>query len=211
MSISIMAKVQTIVNDILRDKASGWVFNYFGHTTASSADKAFTKAMAGLDREELQRASAELQIQLGEMERSKGEGIDLEKKAAVESMRGRLEGMKWETANTQDEARKEILRKEAEELRVMIVRARKDMEDMNTREIQRLKSLLEKNRLEIIALTNIVGNMQTNSWSSEVLKWSRIQEKEKRRRRALQELRNGFMVDGDMDSLTQGVYAVESA
>jgi hypothetical protein len=209
MSITIAAKVQTVINDILRDKASGWVFNYFGHSS-TSADTAFARAMAGLDRQELQDASALLQIQLAEMECSRGEGIDLEKKAAVESMRGRLEGIKREMSVIQNATQKQALYTEAEDLRVNIVRARKDMEDMKTREIHRLKALLEKNRLEINALTNTVGNMRATSWSSEVLKWSRIQDKERKRRRALQELRNGFMVDGDMDSLTQGVYAVES-
>jgi hypothetical protein len=53
--------------------------------------------------------------------------------------------------------------------------------------------------------------MEASSWASEVTKWGRVQARENRRRRELQELRNTFMQDGSLDALRVGVAKVESA
>lgn len=205
------AKHLLTVHDILRDKASGWSFNYF-RETASSVDVPLTRAIAGVDRLLLEAEAVTLRKSLSAVENSYGEGIDQEKKAAVEDMRRRLDGLKREMEYAQDKATQDAKRKEAEQLRTAITVARSEMEDARALEIRRLNGLLEKNRQEIARLSSIAGNVPAGyeSYSAAVVGLSKQQYKENHRRRHLQHLRNKFMEDGDQDYLTRGVTWVEN-
>ena len=93
-------KNEHVVNDILRDKASGWALDYFKET-ASSVDVSLARAIAGMDRDALEAESVTLRKSLAAME---GHGeVDLEKKALVEDMRHRLDILKREV-NAQDKS-----------------------------------------------------------------------------------------------------------
>ena len=85
------------------------------------------------------------------------------------------------------------------------------MKDLTEKEILRIKALLTKADVEMLRLGRIVGSMEASSWASEVTKWGRVQARENRRRRELQDLRNTFMQDGSLDALRAGVAKVESA
>lgn len=202
-------KHQHVVNDILRDKASGWLNNYF-REAASSVDVPLARAIAGVDRENLETESAGLRTSLAAVENSCGEGIDLEKKAAVEDMRRRLDAIKREMEYAQDKATQDAKRAEAEQLRTSVAAMRKDMEDGRSAEIRRLNGLLEKNRQEMLRLASIAGSTTYSSWSAAVMALSRQQYKENHRRRHLQHLRNKFKEDGDFDYLSRGVTWVET-
>jgi hypothetical protein len=202
------AKHEHVVNDILRDKASSWALNYF-REAASSVDVALARAIAGMDRDALEADSVTLRKSLVAME-GHGEGIDQEKKAAVEEMRHRLDTLKREIEYAQDKGVQEKKRKEADELRTSIATMRKEMEDGRTTEIRRLNGRLEKNRQEMQRLTGIVGTTTYPSWSAAVLALSNQQNKENHRRRHIQHLRNKFKEDGDLDYLRRGVTWVEN-
>jgi hypothetical protein len=198
-----------VVNDILRDKASGWALDYF-RETASSVDVALARAIAGMDREALEAESVKLRKSLAVVENSHGEGIDLEKKAVVEDMRHRLDILKREIEYAQDKSVQEKKRKEAEDLKTTIATMRKEMEDARATEIRRLNGRLEKNRQEMQRLTGIVGTTTYPSWSAAVMALSKQQNKENHRRRHIQHLRNKFKEDGDLDYLRRGVTWVEN-
>jgi hypothetical protein len=200
-------KHEHVVNDILRDKASGWALNYY-REAASSVDVALARAIAGMDRDALEAESVTLRKSLAAME-GHGEGGQ-EKKAVVEDMRQRLDTLKREIEYVQDKSIKENKRKEAEDLKASIATVRKEMEDSRTTEIRRLNGRLEKNRQEIQRLTGIVGTTTYPSWSAAVLALSKEQNKENHRRRHIQHLRNKFKEDGDLDYLTRGVTWVEN-
>jgi flagellar biosynthesis GTPase FlhF len=205
------AKHLLTVHDILRDKASGWSFNYFKECS-SSVDVPLTRAIAGVDFILLEAEAVTLRKSLSAVENSHAEDIDQEKKAAVEDMRRRLDAVKREMEYAQDKATQDAKRKEAEELRQSIAVARKEMEDARTREIRRLTGLLEKNRQEVARLRTIAGNVPAGyeSYSAAVVGFSKQQYKENHRRRHMQHLRNKFMEDGDQDYLTRGVTWVEN-
>jgi hypothetical protein len=202
-------KNEHVVNDILRDKTSGWALDYFKET-ASSVDVALARAIAGMDRDALEAESVTLRKSLSAVENSHGEGIDLEKKARVEDMRHRLDILKREVEYAQDKVLQEKKRKEAEDLKTSIATVRKEMEDGRATEIRRLNGRLEKNRQEIQRLTGIVGTTTYPSWSAAVMALSKQQNKENHRRRHIQHLRNKFKEDGDLDYLTRGVTWVEN-
>jgi hypothetical protein len=199
-------KNEHVVNDILRDKASGWALNYF-REAASSVDVSLARAIAGMDRDALEAESVNLRKSLAAME-GHGEG-NPEKKAVVEDMRHRLDTLKREVEyvpkNLQEKKRKEV-----EDLKASIATVRKEMEDGRTTEIRRLNGRLEKNRQEILRLTGMVGNTTYPSWSAAVLALSKEQNKENHRRRHIQHLRNKFKEDGDLDYLRRGVTWVEN-
>lgn len=200
-------KYEHVINDILRDKASGWALNYY-REAASSVDVALARAIAGMDRDAIEADSVTLRKSLAAME---GHGeVGQEKKAAVEEMRQRLDTLKREIEYVQDKSIKENKRKEAEDLKASIATVRKEMEDSRTTEIRRLNGRLEKNRQEIQRLTGIVGTTTYPSWSAAVLALSKEQNKENHRRRHIQHLRNKFKEDGDFDYLTRGVTWVEN-
>ena len=205
------AKHLLTVHDILRDKASGWLNNYFKET-ASSVDVPLARAIAGVDCTLLEAENVTLRKSLVAVENSRGEGIDQEKKAAVEDMRQRLDGLKREMEYTQDKAAQDAKRKEAEQLRTSIAAMRNEMEDGRALEIRRLTGLLEKNRQEISRLSTIAGNVPAGyeSFSAAVVGLSRQQYKENHRRRHMQHLRNKFKEDGDQDYLERGVTWVEN-
>jgi hypothetical protein len=205
------AKHLLTVNDILRDKASGWVNNYF-RETASSVDVPLTRAIAGVDSTLLEVEAVALRKSLSAVENSRGEAIDQEKKAAVEDMRRRLDALKREMEYAQDKATQDAKRKEAEQLRTAITVARNEMDDARALEIRRLNGLLEKNRQEVARLSSIAGNIPAGyaSYSAAVAGLSKQQYKENHRRRHMQHLRNKFREDGDQDYLTRGVTWVEN-
>ena len=205
------AKHLLTVNDILRDKASGWLNNYF-RETASSVDVPLTRAIAGVDCLLLEAEAVTLRKSLSAVENSRGEAIDQEKKAAVEDMRHRLDGLKREIEYTQDKATQDAKRKEAEQLRTSITTLRNEMEDARTLEIRRLNGLLEKNRQEVARLSILAGNVPAgyDSYSAAVAGLSKQQYKENHRRRHIQHLRNKFKEDGDQDYLERGVTWVEN-
>jgi hypothetical protein len=133
-------KNEHVVNDILRDKASGWALDYFKET-ASSVDVSLARAIAGMDRDAIEADSVTLRKSLAAME---GHGeVDMEKKALVEDMRHRLDTLKREV-NAQDKVLQEKKRKEVEDLKASIATVRKEMEDGRTMEIRRLNGRLEK-------------------------------------------------------------------
>jgi hypothetical protein len=204
------AKHVHTVNDILRDKASGWLKNYF-RETASSVDVPLARAIAGVDSLLLDAEAVTLRKSLTAVENSRGEGIDQEKKAAVEDMRQRLDALKREFS-TADKAVQEAKRKEADQLKVKITAMRNEMEDSRLLEIRRLNGLLEKNRQEVARLAATAGNVPAgyDSYSAAVVAFSRQQYKENHRRRHLQHLRNKFKEDGDEDYMTRGVSWVEN-
>jgi hypothetical protein len=199
------------VHDILRDKASGWLNNYF-RETASSVDVPLARAIAGVDSTLLEAEAVTLRKSLTAVENSRGEGIDQEKKAAVEDMRRRLDALKRELEYAQDKATQDAKRKEADQLRTAITVARNEMEDARALEIRRLNGLLEKNRQEIARLSIIAGSVPAGyeSYSAAVVGLSKQQYKENHRRRHMQHLRNKFMEDGDQDYLERGVTWVEN-
>lgn len=205
------AKHLLTVHDILRDKASGWLNNYFKET-ASSVDVPLARAIAGADRVLLDAEAVSLRKSLAAVENSRGEGIDQEKKAAVEDMRHRLDSLKREMEYAQDKAVQEAKRKEVEELRTNITAMRKEMEDARAVEIRRLNSLLEKNRQEVSRLSVMAGNVPAgyDSYSAAVVAFSKQQYKENHRRRHMQHLRNKFKEDGDQDYVERGVTWVEN-
>jgi len=205
------AKHLLTVNDILRDKASGWLNNYF-RETASSVDVPLTRAIAGVDCLLLEAEAVTLRKSLSAVENSRGEAIDQEKKTAVEDMRHRLDGLKREIEYTQDKATQDAKRKEAEQLRTSITTLRNEMEDARTLEIRRLNGLLEKNRQEVARLSILAGNVPVgyDSYSAAVAGLSKQQYKENHRRRHIQHLRNKFKEDGDQDYLERGVTWVEN-
>ena len=201
-------KHQQVVNDILRDKASGWVNNYF-RETASSVDVPLARAIAGMDRDAIEEESAVIRESLAALE-GRGEDIDLEKKIAVDEMRQRLDILKREVEYAQDKAVQGEKRNEAEQLKKSIVTLRKEMEDSRATEIRRLNTILEKNRREVQRLTSIAGKTTYPSWSAAVVALSKQQGRENHRRRHLQHLRNKFKEDGDFDYMMRGVTWVEN-
>jgi hypothetical protein len=205
------AKHLLTVHDILRDKASGWLNNYF-RETCSSVDVPLARAIAGVDCTLLEAENVILRKSLVTVENSRGESIDQEKKAAVEDMRQRLDALKREMEYAQDKAAQDAKRKEAEQLRTSIAVARNEMEDARTAEIRRLNGLLEKNRQEVARLAATAGNVPAgyDSYSAAVVAFSRQQYKENHRRRHMQHLRNKFKEDGDQDYLERGVTWVEN-
>jgi hypothetical protein len=207
---SLADKVEIVVNDILRDKESGWRHDYFRHQ-GTSVDQMLAKAIAGLDREELKASTAVLRAKLSSLEKSKGAGVDLEKIELVETMRSRLAVALRDMDFESDKSRKEAIRQQIELTRKEIAQMRSDMKDLTEKEILRIKALLTKADVEMLRLGRIVGSMEASSWASEVTKWGRVQARENRRRRELQELRNTFMQDGSLDALRAGVAKVESA
>jgi hypothetical protein len=209
-SASLADKVEMVVSDILRDKESGWRHDYFRHQ-GTSVDQMLAKAIAGLDREELKASTAVLRAKLSSLEKSKGVGVDLEKIELVETMRSRLAVALREMEFESDKSRKEAIRQQIELTRKEIAQMRSDMKDLTEKEILRIKALLTKADVEMLRLGRIVGSMEASSWASEVTKWGRVQARENRRRRELQDLRNTFMQDGSLDALRAGVAKVESA
>ena len=199
------------VNDILRDKASGWLNNYFKET-ASSVDVPLARAIAGFDRLLLEAEAVTLRKSLTAVENSRGEGIDQEKKAAVEDMRQRLDALKREMEYAQDKEAQDAKRVETQQLRTKITAMRQEMEDGRAVEIRRLNGLLEKNRQEVARLSTIAGSVPAGyeSFSAAVVGLSKQQYKENHRRRHLQHLRNKFKEDGDQDYLERGVTWVEN-
>ena len=205
------AKHLFTVHDILRDKASGWVNNYFKET-ASSVDVPLARAIAGFDRLLLEAEAVTLRKSLTAVENSRGEGIDQEKKAAVEDMRQRLDALKREMEYAQDKEAQDAKRVETQQLRTKITAMRQEMEDGRAVEIRRLNGLLEKNRQEVARLSTIAGSVPAGyeSFSAAVVGLSKQQYKENHRRRHLQHLRNKFKEDGDQDYLERGVTWVEN-
>ena len=209
-SASLSEKVDMVVSDILRDKESGWRHDYFRHQ-GTSVDQMLAKAVAGLDREELKASTAALHAKLSALEKSKGAGVDPEKIELVESKRRSLAAALRELEYESNKTRKEAIRQEVELTRKEIAQMRNDMKDLTEKEILRIKGLLTKADVEMLRLGRIIGSMEASSWASEVTKWGRVQAREARRRRALQELRNSFMLDGNLETLKKGVTEVESA
>jgi len=210
MSISLDEKISMTVYDILRDKASGWNNDQFRFSPHTSADVPLARAIAGIERNEIEAQSELLRAKLSDMEKSSVTTFNEQKIRLVEAMRQKMDLVKREMDFASDPKIKAEKRAEVNTLRDRIATERKDIEDQRTKEIHRVKGELEKNRLQIIRLTQTVGPMTAHSWVSEATYWSRMQTRERRRRQALQQLRNSFMVNGDLEALKEGVALVES-
>jgi hypothetical protein len=210
MSISLDEKISMTVYDILRDKASGWNNDQFRFSPYTSADVPLARAIAGIERNELEAQSELLRVKLSDMEKSSVTTFNEQKIRLVEAMRQKMDLVKREMDFASDPKIKAEKRAEVNTLRDRIATERKDIEDQRTKEIHRVKGELEKNRVQIVRLTQTVGPMTAHSWVSEATYWSRMQMRERRRRQALQQLRNTFMVNGDLEALKEGVALVES-
>jgi hypothetical protein len=210
MSISLDEKISMTVYDILRDKASGWNNDQFKFSPYTSADVPLARAIAGIERNELEAQSELLRTKLSDMEKSSVTTFNEQKIRLVEAMRQKMDLVKREMDFASDPKIKAEKRAEVNTLRDRIAAERKDIEDQRTKEIHRVKGELEKNRVQIVRLTQTVGPMTAHSWVSEATYWSRMQTRERRRRQALQQLRNTFMVNGDLEALKEGVALVES-
>jgi hypothetical protein len=210
MNMTLDEKISMTVYDILRDKASGWNNDHFRFSPYTSADVPLARAIAGIERNELEAQSELLRAKLSDMEKSSVTTFNEQKIRLVEAMRQKMDLVKREMDFASDPKIKAEKRVEVNTLRDRIATERKDIEDQRTKEIHRVKGELEKNRVQIVRLTQTVGPMTAHSWVSEATYWSRVQMRERRRRQALQQLRNSFMVNGDLEALKEGVALVES-
>jgi len=201
------------VENILRDKKSGWKHDYYA-ARGSSHDLQLARASAAVEQEALVEENLGLQKVLYSLEsQTANHELSENCKQEIARMRTLLDTLRREIEYVKETAQKEAKRAEAEKLRVDIIEVRRAFEDVKEKEIRRLNGEIAKNGKEISRLARVVGNhddlARYASYQEAVSRISTKKYLEEERRIWLQRIRNTFKDNGDEEHMRKGVTWVE--